>query len=266
LIIICIFITFIKITRAYDDQSDADLWKEGGLTAFWSRPVRYIAVSRDTPANSVGAHVVIDLCITKESDPVPRGFTAIDYTADSREKSLRKRCLCVRTVPRDTVVDAVGEIIVLNKMKRPPNNFSSAGEVDGALICFRHVVVPPSFGVLIPDPKPLLAMHSMDFSKTIFRSNSIYPSIDSKGTQNTDKRQCENDMKGTLGVNALTIRAGDIRKNIKDVPFKLHPLIENGLVTDGVHSLPEIMDYSREKLDTLYNYEFTLERDVVRNL
>lgn len=31
----------------------------------------------------VGAHVVTDLCIVKDSDPIPMGFIAIDYTADT---------------------------------------------------------------------------------------------------------------------------------------------------------------------------------------
>lgn len=45
------------------------------------------------------------------------------------EKSLRKKYLCVRTVARDAVVDAVGEIILLSKLKKPPRNYSSAGLV-----------------------------------------------------------------------------------------------------------------------------------------
>lgn len=73
----------------------------------------------------------------------------------------------------------------------------------------------------------------MNFSENIYKSDSIYPAIDSKSISHSDKR-FENGPKGISGLNALTIRAGDIRKNIKDVPFKLHPLIENGLVRDGV--------------------------------
>ncbi|KIH69430.1 hypothetical protein ANCDUO_00222, partial [Ancylostoma duodenale] len=63
------------------------------------------------------------------------------------EKSLRKRFVCVKTEPRDSVVDAVGEVIILNKQKKTPREFTLAGEVDGAAICFRVVVVPPSFGL-----------------------------------------------------------------------------------------------------------------------
>ncbi|KHN87466.1 Multivesicular body subunit 12B [Toxocara canis] len=117
---------FFPITKTHDDQTDADLWKESSFS-FFSRPVRYLAISRETPSNAVGVQVVTDLCVVKDTDPIPMGFIAIDYTADSKEKSLRKKYLCVRTMARDAVVDAVGEIVVLNRHKKPPRNFSSAG-------------------------------------------------------------------------------------------------------------------------------------------
>ncbi|VDD88688.1 unnamed protein product [Enterobius vermicularis] len=264
---------FQPITRAYDDQSDADLWKEGGFASFWSRPVRYLAVSRESPANSVGVHVVMDICIIKENDPVPSGFTAVDYTADSskEEKSLRKKCLCIRTLPRENATDAVGEIIILNKTKKPPVNYSCAGEVDGAYICFRHVVIPATFGLAIPDRK----------------SGGLYPSIN-PSAHNLSDPQLSLSARSEAPVNALTIRAGDIRKNIKDIPFKLHPLIESNCAGNRVgfftflllsgsvttlmftfnfqeNFLPEIKSYTRDMLDNLYRYEFTIERDAVRN-
>ncbi|VDO27516.1 unnamed protein product, partial [Brugia timori] len=31
----------------------------------------------------ISTHVVTDLCVVKDSDPIPMGFIAIDYTADS---------------------------------------------------------------------------------------------------------------------------------------------------------------------------------------
>lgn len=38
----------------------------------------------------VGVQVVTDLCVVKDTDPIPMGFIAIDYTADS-SKSLALR-------------------------------------------------------------------------------------------------------------------------------------------------------------------------------
>ncbi|EYC38954.1 hypothetical protein Y032_0685g1525 [Ancylostoma ceylanicum] len=71
----------------------------------------------------------------------------LHFRSGTGEKSLRKRFVCVKTEPRDSVVDAVGEVIILNKQKKTPREFTLAGEVDGAAICFRVVVVPPSFGL-----------------------------------------------------------------------------------------------------------------------
>ncbi|MFH4978375.1 hypothetical protein AB6A40_005084 [Gnathostoma spinigerum] len=149
---------FSAITKAYDDQSDADLWKESAFSIF-SRPVRYIAISRVVPENTVNFNVVVDICIVRDSDPIPNGFMAIDYTVDTKEKALRKRYLCVRSVARDTVVDAIGEILVLNKLKKPPRGYASAGEIDGALICFKHIVIPQNFGRL-PHCRSSVAMSS----------------------------------------------------------------------------------------------------------
>ena len=86
--------------------------------------------------------VITNLIIVRESDPIPHGYVAIDYTADSSkcndklwiiekitsgEKSLRKKYVCIRTEPRDRVVDAIGEIIILGKTKKVPRDYTSAG-------------------------------------------------------------------------------------------------------------------------------------------
>ncbi|VDL62662.1 unnamed protein product [Nippostrongylus brasiliensis] len=139
---------FTPIVRCHDDGSDADLWRESAFS-LWSRPVRYLAISREIPEATIRGtvSVVTDITVVKDTDPIPHAFIAIDYCADSREKSLRKRFICVKTEPRDSVVDAVGEVIILNRQKKVPRDFTLAGEVDGAAICFRVVVVPPTFGL-----------------------------------------------------------------------------------------------------------------------
>ncbi|TKR73930.1 hypothetical protein L596_021174 [Steinernema carpocapsae] len=134
---------FSAITRTFDDHSDADIWKEG-MWAIINRPVRYIAVSRQVPKGSTpnNIEVLVDLTIVNDKDPVPPGFTALDFTADSREKGLRKKYICIKTAARSSVVDAIGDIIILAKSKRPPMGYSQAGEIDGMLVCYKHVVIP----------------------------------------------------------------------------------------------------------------------------
>ncbi|VDK78369.1 unnamed protein product [Litomosoides sigmodontis] len=237
---------FVPITKTFDEQGDADLWRESSFT-FFSRPVRHLAITRDTPQNRVGTHVVTDLCVVKDSDPIPMGFVAIDYTADSKEKALRKKYLCVRTVSRDAVVDAVGEIILLSKLRKPPKNYSSAGEVDGILICFKHIVIPSSFGVAIP------------------RSSStsvLYPSLGTHEFRHSNPTLDK--AKISITANALTIKAG-VKRGVEDVPFKLNPKVESSLAMNKLEMLPELKKCDSEQLDRDYCYCFTLERAMLSN-
>uniref|UniRef100_A0A915BG89 Multivesicular body subunit 12A n=1 Tax=Parascaris univalens TaxID=6257 RepID=A0A915BG89_PARUN len=237
---------FFPITKTHDDQTDADLWKESSFS-FFSRPVRYLAISREAPSNMVGVQVVTDLCVVKDTDPIPMGFIAIDYTADSKEKSLRKKYLCVRSMSRDAVVDAIGEIVVLNRHKKPPRNFSSAGEIDGSLICFRHVVIPPSFGISLPRSQS---------------SGGLYPSV---GEDRHSAPVLAGGGQQLGGVNALTIKLASTRIGVEDVPFKLNPVIESSLARNKLTALPTIKIYDQAKLDSEFGYQFTLERATLSN-
>uniref|UniRef100_A0A915PD48 MABP domain-containing protein n=1 Tax=Setaria digitata TaxID=48799 RepID=A0A915PD48_9BILA len=222
---------FSPITKTYDEQSDADLWRESSFT-FFSRPVRYMAISRETPQNTIGTHVVTDLCVVKDSDPIPMGFIAIDYTADSKEKPLRKKYLCVRTVARDAVVDAIGEIVLLSKMRKPPKNYSSAGEVDGILICFKHIVIPSSFGIAIPRSRSTTSV--------------LYPSVGSNEFRHSSPT-LDREKKPSLTTNVLTIKTSG-KRGVEDLEM-----------------LPELKNCDREQLDRDYCYHFTLERAMLSN-
>uniref|UniRef100_A0A0R3S298 MABP domain-containing protein n=1 Tax=Elaeophora elaphi TaxID=1147741 RepID=A0A0R3S298_9BILA len=239
---------FTPITKTFDEQNDADLWRESSFT-FFSRPVRYLAISRDTPQNTVGTHVVTDLCVVKDSDPIPMGFIAIDYTADSKEKALRKKYLCVRTVARDAVVDAVGEIVLLSKMRKPPKNYSSAGEVDGVLICFKHIVIPSSFGVSIPRSRSTTSV--------------LYPSVGTNEFRHSNPSLDKTKMT-TITTSALTIKAG-VKRGVEDVPFRLNPQVESTLARNKLEMLPELKKCDSEQLDRDYCYYFTLERAMLAN-
>lgn len=77
------------------------------------------------------------------------------------ERALKKKFICVRFSQRNDAMDALTDIIVLNRNKRPPKGYVSAGyvladnidqysifrEVDGAMICFKASAIPASYGV-----------------------------------------------------------------------------------------------------------------------
>ena len=114
-----------QIAKCFDDGSDADLWRDGILTfqrqvrylcvsrelpdsnirvgfilifesldhfqllnfkIFLIRKYVYLAI-RNFRIFMIQApiSVITDMTIVKESDPIPHGFIALDYTADSRK-------------------------------------------------------------------------------------------------------------------------------------------------------------------------------------
>uniref|UniRef100_A0A914W046 MABP domain-containing protein n=1 Tax=Plectus sambesii TaxID=2011161 RepID=A0A914W046_9BILA len=132
---------FLPIAKSFDDQTEADVWKDGFFTL--SRVYRYIAFSKVIQPNAFVVNVVADVCVVADREVVPSGFVPIELTDDTREKALRKKQLCVRYVPRDTAVDAVCDLIILTRQKKPPNGYSMAGDIDGLTICYKFGVIPP---------------------------------------------------------------------------------------------------------------------------
>uniref|UniRef100_A0A1I7X5J9 ESCRT-I complex subunit MVB12A n=1 Tax=Heterorhabditis bacteriophora TaxID=37862 RepID=A0A1I7X5J9_HETBA len=248
-----VFINLI-ITRTHDDGSDADLWRESSFS-IWSRPVRYLAVSREIPETAIKAtvSVVTDITVVRDSDPIPHGFIAIDYCADSREKSLRKRFICVKTEPRDTVVDAVGEIIILNKSKKTPRGFTLAGEVDGATICFRVVVIPQTFGLIHS-----LSDRNLASSGLTPPCPGLYPVLGQSGSSPAD-----------LAVqNNFTIKNVAVQrvKGDEGVPFKLSAHLAKGLEINKASAMPELSSFDIRRLDTdEFVYNFALEKATLAN-
>ncbi|XP_021376027.1 multivesicular body subunit 12B-like isoform X2 [Mizuhopecten yessoensis] len=121
------------IDKTYDKRDDADLWRDG---YFGKRICRYMCVERSAP--SVGKDVLVDVAIINERDPIPAGFTCIDFTSDSREKAMKKKMLCVRYMSCTLTNDAIAELIIMSKgVRRPPNGYNLVGELNNMALCFK---------------------------------------------------------------------------------------------------------------------------------
>uniref|UniRef100_A0A1I8A9W0 MABP domain-containing protein n=1 Tax=Steinernema glaseri TaxID=37863 RepID=A0A1I8A9W0_9BILA len=245
---------FSAITRAFDDHSDADLWKESMWSVF-TRPVRYIAVSRQIPkgstANSI--EVLIDIAVVSDKDPVPPGFTALDFTADSREKGLKKKYLCIKTAARSGVVDAIGDVIILAKQKRPPMGYTIAGDIDGMIICYKHVVIPQSWGAA-----PLT--HSTSNPAT------LYPGLNGAAVNESagpDMRHSTSDISQVqTQLDSFTIRQkpGEqgVGRSIDGVPFTLSASVKGCLAFQQGQRLPALEEPNVSAPQFVYN--FAVER------
>lgn len=126
--------------RSYDKNEDCDLHKD---SFFRSRVTRYLCYTRVYPLEGGKLNnVLTDINIIGERDPPPEGFTILDFTLDTREKATPKRQICVKMVPRNNALDAIIELIILSRNRRPPNDYTLVGEMNSLLLCFKMGVVP----------------------------------------------------------------------------------------------------------------------------
>ncbi|GAB6024853.1 hypothetical protein CHUAL_009971 [Chamberlinius hualienensis] len=124
------------VDRTYDQDTDADLWREG---FFGKKITRYLCHSK---SSSPTVAIVDSLTVINDKENPPEGFTALTHTSDSDQKATKKRTLCYRCLPREKATQAITDLIVLGKSKRAPSGFTLAGDMNGQLICFKATPVP----------------------------------------------------------------------------------------------------------------------------
>ncbi|XP_026461830.1 LOW QUALITY PROTEIN: multivesicular body subunit 12B [Ctenocephalides felis] len=126
------------ISRTHDSDSDADLWRAGGgIFARNAQSRRYLCITKSTDANAAD-YVVDKISVVGEKDPVPDGFTQLSKTGDSKQKAWRKKQLCYRLAKSSDAKEVVTDVILCSRSKRPPDGFSSAGEINGVLVCYKN--------------------------------------------------------------------------------------------------------------------------------
>lgn len=247
---------FVPIVKCQDDQAEADLWRDGFFTI--NRQVRYICTSTEIPDSNIKTpvQVITNLIIVRETDPIPHGYVAIDYTADSREKSLRKKYVCIRTEPRDRVVDAIGEIIILGKTKKVPRDYTSAGDIDSLLICYKVIPIPQTYGIQ--------TSNSTSNLETQQSTGGLYP-----GLPNLSNSTPANlDVSGVSGSSAFTMKNVGIPrvKAIDGIDFKVNPMFVKSDSNSGSSQLPDLSQFNhleQNRLDDKYNYSFATEHAVL---
>nr|CAD7459913.1 unnamed protein product [Timema tahoe] len=73
---------FIVVSRTHDQDSDADLWREGSF--FGRKWTRYICLSK---TESIADYIVESVAIINDKEIPPDGFSVITRTIDSGEFS-----------------------------------------------------------------------------------------------------------------------------------------------------------------------------------
>ncbi|KAL9987761.1 hypothetical protein ACROYT_G002118 [Oculina patagonica] len=120
-----------KTVQGYDGQMFDSTWRHKGK--------RFLCFTRE-----VGETVIEDLAVIGEDDSVLAGFTAITKAHDDDDKALRKHFLCLKIQSSKTAVNAVCDIVLINRTKgeqTPPGYHLIANEVNNLSVCFKTAPV-----------------------------------------------------------------------------------------------------------------------------
>lgn len=134
---------FTSIHRTYDQDSDADLWRENSII-FGRQTTRYLCLSK---TEGLPEYVVETLRVISEKELPPKEFSLLSRTADTEQKAWRKRQIAYKLSKRSSVTHAVTDIILCSKLKTAPEGFKLAGDINGILVCYKtgvlYIRVPP---------------------------------------------------------------------------------------------------------------------------
>uniref|UniRef100_A0A0N4ZRC2 MABP domain-containing protein n=1 Tax=Parastrongyloides trichosuri TaxID=131310 RepID=A0A0N4ZRC2_PARTI len=234
---------YTPIVKTFDDGTDADLWKEGGFTSFFSRPVRYLCVNR-IPENGQ-TEILHDIQIKKEDVTIPPGFTEISFTADTKEKSLRKYRLLVSFLPKEKIIDAITDIIVV-KTNKPYRRYTPAGEIDGLRIWYKASSIQTC---LLGFPKS---------ASNPLMDGNLYPQLPSNHSSSISGglNKISNDF------NAFTIKAVDEKSKIlQNLPLILNEVyVKSNVTNKKKFNIPEIPFLQSLNSDI---YKYDLERSIL---
>ncbi|XP_040157586.1 multivesicular body subunit 12B [Anopheles arabiensis] len=240
---------FQPINKTYDQDQDADLWREKMLIG--KRTTRYLCQSK---SEGLPGYIVETLKIINEKEIIPEGFSQLTRTADTEQKAWRKKQLVYRLTKKSSAKQAVTDIILCSRMRQAPDGFTLAGDINGILVCFKKSPVPHR-------PSPSIPSRNInDLEKTIENlklqvncNNALFQSQDyeyvqlSSSYKLSPKRAAPKPLMYSTGTMY-------VHTDVEGVPFLLNP----GLKQYNTH-VPIKYDVTGVQLQ----YDFQLERQVL---
>uniref|UniRef100_A0A182J3Y6 Multivesicular body subunit 12A n=1 Tax=Anopheles atroparvus TaxID=41427 RepID=A0A182J3Y6_ANOAO len=148
---------FQPISKTYDQDQDADLWREKMLIG--KRTTRYLCLSK---TDGLPDYIVETLRIINEKEVLPVGFSQLTRTADTEQKAWRKKQIVYRLGKKGAVKQAVTDIILCSRLRQAPDGFTLAGDLNGILVCFKICPVPHRLPPSVPHTQNIT-----DLGKTI---------------------------------------------------------------------------------------------------
>nr|XP_014093583.1 uncharacterized protein LOC106619827 [Bactrocera oleae] len=271
---------FTPIHRTYDQDADADLWRENILFVRHTN-TRYLCLSK---TEGLPEYVVETLKVIPEKTQPPKEFSLLSRTADTEQKAWRKRQIAYKLTKRGNVTQAVTDIILCSKLKVAPEGFKLAGDINGVLICYKTSAIP----IRSPPPVPQIpnggsiGNGSSEVEKALNRLNlsggagnwsgppnqplppvpsdhdyeEIQTSYQIKSPQRPAPRppNTANCATNTSGHSVGTLGA---YSEVEGVPFIINPMLKR--MTDSeLPTLPQIADVLKG-----LEYDFQLERQIL---
>lgn len=251
------------LLKSHDKREDCDLWRESGM---FKRPSRYLCFSKAFPQNGQN-NVLVGIQILNEKDFPPTGYSLIERTVDSSEKASRKRTICVKLTNRDTTSEAVNDIVLLTKTKRPPEGYSLVGDVNGVIICVKLGAVPvetQNFQHALPvaagnQPQASYLQRPAPLPPIAGYGNGIAsPFVAPVAAPRTDIP-----VRPATG----TIKRADsslAQNPLADVAFQLNSRHQSS--SHVALNIPEVLYRSLIDIENEYCYSFTLEKSTIQRL
>ncbi|ESN95197.1 hypothetical protein HELRODRAFT_179523 [Helobdella robusta] len=243
--------SYIVLVKSTDKREDCDLWKD---SVFKSKCTRYLCFTRAIEKHQDHLQdVLVNIFLINDRDPVPEGCRIVHKTMDTCvfiiyfKKALQKKLLCIRMLPRNSTCEAVSDMIILSRNKKPPNNYTAIGEINGLVLCYQmcNLANLQQGCVGGGDDDPMLhTINNVDNSN----NNSC---SDVNNTTTSNALVYYNDI-GSLVVNAMY-----------DIPFCLNASIGiDDLTRNELLHLNGYKNRYDEDMDieTEFSYDFTVER------
>lgn len=243
------------LVRTNDGKEDADLWRD---SIFGRRCYRYLCYKKATPKPD--EDVLVDVAIINEKDSVPAGFTVLETTEDTREKSLKKKSLCFRWMSYRLTNAAISKLILLSKAtRRPPSGFTIIGDVNNMLLCFKMVGLTKSTYPVAEDfssqhtPSPRLSMSSVGNALPY----SLNPGVAAGSITNLSSEPTQPPL-----VNRLI---SVTKSPLTGVPWQLNGQLKEATRLQNI-TIPKIICKTMYDLDQQYEYSFRLENSAINCL
>ncbi|XP_044757450.1 multivesicular body subunit 12B [Coccinella septempunctata] len=249
---------FYPVSRTYDQDQDADL-KESSI--FKSSQSRYLCLSK---TEGLPNFVISDLVVTNEKGVLPIGYSLLNRTTDTEQKAWKKKLISYRLVNLKHTKVAITDIIVCSRLKKAPEGFDFAGEINGVTICYKMGNVQDSEAASSqpqaapnkpprPAPPPPIANpsypnlqdddHDYEILLPSYPRPNQPPPVPTSTSQN----------------NTNTLNVSNAFSAMEGVPFVINPAFLTSANASKV-TLPSIKAKSMQQILRDYSYPFSVER------